>query len=124
MNDFIASLRQKLPDADVHGIRQFTEAEAKIYNRISGLLTATVAVVLILTALCVMAAMTNVAMERKNDVGLMKAIGGATRRVPPPLPRRSRRCSASSAAHWAQPRAFCSRSLSAKPSSALRRSPA
>jgi putative ABC transport system permease protein len=37
--------------------------------------------VLILTALCVMAAMTNVAMERRNDVGLMKAIGGATRRV-------------------------------------------
>jgi putative ABC transport system permease protein len=28
-----------------------------------------------------MAAMSNVAMERKNDVGLMKAIGGATRRV-------------------------------------------
>jgi len=28
-----------------------------------------------------MAAMTNVAMERKMDVGLMKAIGGATRRV-------------------------------------------
>jgi putative ABC transport system permease protein len=28
-----------------------------------------------------MAAMTNVAMERKNDVGLMKAIGGASRRV-------------------------------------------
>ncbi len=81
INSYIASLSQKLPDADVHGIRQFTEAEAQIYNRISGLLTATVAVVLILTALCVMAAMTNVAMERKNDVGLMKAIGGATRRV-------------------------------------------
>src|SRR5260370_8393825 len=28
-----------------------------------------------------MAAMTNVAMERKNDVGLMKAIGGSVRRV-------------------------------------------
>jgi putative ABC transport system permease protein len=28
-----------------------------------------------------MAAMTNVAMERRNDVGLMKAIGGASRRV-------------------------------------------
>jgi len=37
--------------------------------------------VLVLTALCVMAGMTNAAMERKNDVGLMKAIGGATRRV-------------------------------------------
>jgi putative ABC transport system permease protein len=81
INDFVASLQQKFPDADVHGIRQFTEAEGKIYDRISGLLAATVAVVLILTTLCVMAAMTNVAMERKNDVGLMKAIGGASRRV-------------------------------------------
>ena len=81
VNNFIASLAQGLPNADVHGIRQFTEAEAKIYNRISGLLNATVALILVLTALCVMAAMTNVAMERKNDVGLMKAIGGATRRV-------------------------------------------
>jgi putative ABC transport system permease protein len=78
---YISNLQLQIPEADVHGIRQFTEAEGKIYNRISGLLTATVAVVLILTMLCVMAAMTNVAMERKNDVGLMKAIGGATRRV-------------------------------------------
>jgi putative ABC transport system permease protein len=74
-------LSQKFPEADVRPIRQFTEGEAKIYNRISGLLTATVGIVLLLTALCVMAAMTNVAMERKMDVGLMKAIGGATRRV-------------------------------------------
>src|SRR5207249_7696905 len=70
-----------LPDVDVRPIRQFTEGEAKIYNRISGLLTATVAIVLLLTGLCVMAAMTNVAMERKMDVGLMKAIGGSMRRV-------------------------------------------
>jgi putative ABC transport system permease protein len=41
----------------------------------------TVGIVLLLTALCVMAAMTNVAMERRNDVGLMKAIGGSMRRV-------------------------------------------
>ena len=81
VNEFIASLAERLPDADVHGIRQFTEGEAKIYNRISGLLTATVAIVLLLTGLCVMAAMTNVAMERKMDVGLMKAIGGSVRRV-------------------------------------------
>ena len=81
IRNFIADLQKQIPEADVHGIRQFTEAEGKIYDRISGLLTATVAVVLILTTLCVMAAMTNVAMERKNDVGLMKAIGGATRRV-------------------------------------------
>jgi putative ABC transport system permease protein len=78
---FTSTLAKSMPDADVRGIRQFTEGEAKIYNRISGLLTATVGIVLLLTALCVMAAMTNVAMERKMDVGLMKAIGGSMRRV-------------------------------------------
>jgi putative ABC transport system permease protein len=78
---YITDLQRRIPEADVRPIRQFTEGEAKIYNRISGILSATVALVLLLTALCVMAAMTNVAMERRNDVGLMKAIGGATRRV-------------------------------------------
>jgi putative ABC transport system permease protein len=78
---FVAGIQHELTDAEVRPIRQFTEGEAKIYNRISGLLTATVAIVLVLTGLCVMAAMTNVAMERKNDVGLMKAIGGSVRRV-------------------------------------------
>jgi len=81
IEDYIGALQKQLPDVDVRPIRQFTEGEAKIYNRISGLLSATVGIVLLLTALCVMAAMTNVAMERKMDVGLMKAIGGATRRV-------------------------------------------
>jgi len=81
IRNYIAALAQNIPAADVHGLRQFTDAEAKIYTRVSGLLTATIILVLALTGLCVMAAMTNVAMERKNDVGLMKAIGGATRRV-------------------------------------------
>jgi len=78
---YVKTLQHQFADLDVHTIRQFTEGEAKIYNRISGLLTATVGIVLLLTALCVMAAMTNVAMERKMDVGLMKSIGGSMRRV-------------------------------------------
>jgi putative ABC transport system permease protein len=81
IQNYLATLQNQILDAEVRPIRQFTEGEAKIYNRISGLLTATVGIVLLLTALCVMAAMTNVAIERKMDVGLMKAIGGATRRV-------------------------------------------
>jgi putative ABC transport system permease protein len=79
---FLADIGPEFGDAaEGHPIRQFSEAQGKIYSKISGLLTATVVLVLILTALCVLAAMTNVAMERRNDVGLMKAIGGATRRV-------------------------------------------
>src|SRR2546429_9953833 len=76
IQNYIADLQRRIPDAEVRPVRQFTEGEAKIYNRISGLLTATVGIVLLLTALCVMAAMTNVAIERRMDVGLMKAIGG------------------------------------------------
>jgi len=78
---FIAALGPRLPGADVHGIKQLAEAEGKLYNHISGLLTTTVIIVLLLTSLCVMAGMSNVAIERKNDVGLMKAIGGSVRRV-------------------------------------------
>lgn len=81
IQNYISDFQKQIPDAEVRPIRQFTEGEAKIYSRISGLLTATVGIVLLLTALCVMAAMTNVAIERRMDVGLMKAIGGATRRV-------------------------------------------
>src|SRR5256714_1157314 len=81
ITDYIALLQRTLLGVSVRPIRQFTEGEARIYERISGILSATIGIVLVLTALCVMAAMTNVAMERRNDVGLMKAIGGATRRV-------------------------------------------
>lgn len=81
VNFFISSLSQAFPGADVHGIKQLAEAEGRIYERISGLLTSTVLLVLFLTSLCVMAGMSNVAVERKNDVGLMKAIGGSVRRV-------------------------------------------
>ena len=81
VNSFISSLAQQLSSTDVHGIKQFTEAEGRIYNRISGLLSSTVLLVLFLTSLCVMAGMSNVAVERKNDVGLMKAIGGSVERV-------------------------------------------
>jgi putative ABC transport system permease protein len=81
VNSFLSSLSRRLPVADVHGIKQLSEAEGRIYTRISGLLSATVLLVLFLTSLCVMAGMSNVAVERKNDVGLMKAIGGSIRRV-------------------------------------------
>ena len=81
LNSFIASLAGQLPSADVHGIKQFAEAEGRIYTRISGLLSSTVLLVLFLTSLCVMAGMSNVAAERKNDVGLMKAIGGSIPQV-------------------------------------------
>jgi putative ABC transport system permease protein len=81
IQSYVAGLERKIPDVEVRPLRQFTEGEARLYGKISGVLKATVVVVLVLTGLCVMAAMTNIAAERKNDVGLMKAIGGSVRRV-------------------------------------------
>jgi len=81
LRGFISRLGQRLPGASVNGIRQLSETEGRIYNRIRGILLGTVALVLFLTFLCVMAGMSNVAVERKNDVGLMKAIGGSLHQV-------------------------------------------
>lgn len=79
--DYVAALQKQFPDLDVRPLRPFSEAQSKIYSRISGLLAAATAIILVLTALCVMAAMTNIAAERKHDVGMMKAIGGSVRRI-------------------------------------------
>ncbi len=81
IENYVGTLRKQIPTVEVRPLRQFSEAQAKIYSRISGLLTAATALILALTALCVMAAMTNIAAERRNDVRMMKAIGGSARRV-------------------------------------------
>ena len=70
IDSYVMDLRSRIPDADVRPLRQFTEAQSKIYSRISDLLNAATAIILVLTALCVMAAMTNIAAERKRDVGM------------------------------------------------------
>jgi putative ABC transport system permease protein len=81
IESYAKRLQQRISDAEVRPLRQFSEAQAKIYSRISGLLTAATALILTLTVFCVMAAMTNIAAERRNDVGMMKAIGGSARSV-------------------------------------------
>jgi len=81
VEQYAAQLRQKLPDAEIRPLHEFSEAQARVYSRISGLLTAATILILSLTVLCVMAAMTNIAAERRNDVGMMKAIGGSAHRV-------------------------------------------
>jgi len=77
----VQKLRRSLPDLEVRPIRQIAEAEGQILGRIRELIFATVALILVLTALCVLSSMTALAMEHRRDVGLMKALGGDMRRV-------------------------------------------
>jgi putative ABC transport system permease protein len=62
-------------------VRQLAAADGRLLERIRGLLFATVALILVLTALGVLAAMAGLALERRRDVGMMKALGGTVRRV-------------------------------------------
>jgi putative ABC transport system permease protein len=65
----------------VQPIRQVTQAEGNLLHRTRLLIASMVVLILALTALCVLATMAALAMERRKDVGLMKALGGSIGRI-------------------------------------------
>jgi putative ABC transport system permease protein len=78
---YAAKLASSLPGYDVHPIRQVTEAEGNLLLRTRLLIFSMILLILVLTALCVLATMAALAMERRADVGLMKALGGTISRI-------------------------------------------
>ena len=74
-------LANTLPDLDVRPVRQIAAAEGSILGRIKGLIFWTIALILTLSMLGVLASMAALAMERSRDVGLMKALGGPVSRI-------------------------------------------
>jgi putative ABC transport system permease protein len=78
---YAARLAAALPAASVRPIRAVTEAEGNLLHRTRLLVASMVALILVLTALCVLATMAALAMERREDVGLMKALGGSIARI-------------------------------------------
>src|SRR4029077_7699687 len=74
-------LADNLPGLDVRPVRQIAAAEGTILGRIRGLIFWTIALILILSMLGVLASMAALAMERRRDVGLMKALGGPVSRI-------------------------------------------
>jgi len=81
ITSYSARLAAALPTASVRPIREVTEAEANLLHRTRLLIASMVALILVLTALCVLATMAELAMERREDVGLMKALGGSIARI-------------------------------------------
>jgi putative ABC transport system permease protein len=76
-----SQLQVALPGYDVRPLRQITEAEGALLSRIRLLIVSMVLLILALTVLCVLATMAALAMERREDVGLMKALGGSISRI-------------------------------------------
>ena len=78
---YTQQLAASLRGFEVRPIRQVSQAEGELLNRIRLLIVSMVILILVLTALCVLATMAALAMERREDVGLMKALGGSISRV-------------------------------------------
>jgi putative ABC transport system permease protein len=74
-------LADNLPGLDVRPVRQIAAAEGTILGRIQGLIFWTIALILVLSMLGVLASMAALAMERRQDVGLMKALGGTVQQI-------------------------------------------
>ncbi len=75
------TLANNLPGLDVRPVRQIAAAEGTILGRIQGMIFWTILLILVLSMLGVLASMAALAMERRRDVGLMKALGGTVPRI-------------------------------------------
>jgi len=76
-----SQLSAALPQLQVRPIREVTDAEGALLGRIRLLIVSMIILILVLTALCVLATMAALAMERRADIGLMKALGGSISRI-------------------------------------------
>ncbi len=69
------------PQASVNPLRQVTESEFRVVQQIRGAVLGTTGVVLLITALCVLATMTALAFERRHTIGTLKALGASNARI-------------------------------------------
>ena len=77
----VSDLAARFPAAAVNPLRQVTEAEFHVVQRIRWALLGTTLVVLVVTALCVLSTMTALAFERRRTVGTLKALGATEARL-------------------------------------------
>jgi putative ABC transport system permease protein len=78
---FAARFGAQLSGVEVHPLRQIAQAEGQLLGRVHALLFWSVGLILVLTSLCVLATTAALAVERRTDVGLMKALGGEMTRI-------------------------------------------
>jgi putative ABC transport system permease protein len=74
-------MRQELPGVEVHAIRQVAEGEGRILTRVGGLMWMVTIAALFAAALAVGATSATTVIERRSEIGLMKALGATHRAV-------------------------------------------
>jgi putative ABC transport system permease protein len=77
----VQQLRAAFPQLDVRPIRQIVYSQGKVLHTIRGLLVSLMGLILAIIALCVMATMTAIVLERRKDIAVMKALGASNHDV-------------------------------------------
>src|SRR5437867_90156 len=74
-------LTRAFPGLDVRPVRQIVYSEGRVLGIIRWLVVSLTALILVIIALCIMATMTAIVLERRKDVAVMKALGASDRLV-------------------------------------------
>lgn len=74
-------IQTMLPAAEVRTLAQFAQAEEKVLNKVRLLIGLVAALVLLAGALTVAGTLNTMVIERRTEIGLMKALGAAEERV-------------------------------------------
>jgi putative ABC transport system permease protein len=77
----IRHLAQLLPTAEVRPVRQIMEGEANVLNKTRATLYASATLVVLTSALCVLATLIGWVFDRRRDFAIMKALGASERLV-------------------------------------------
>jgi putative ABC transport system permease protein len=73
----IRQLTQLLPMADIRPVRQIMEGEANVLNKTRATLYASATLVILTSALCVLATLIGWVFDRRRDFAIMKALGAS-----------------------------------------------
>jgi putative ABC transport system permease protein len=77
----VRELSGALNGIEVRPIRQIVYSEGKVVGTLRALMVSLTALILAIIVLCVMATMTTIVLERRKDIGVMKALGASDRLV-------------------------------------------
>ena len=77
----IRQLATALPTADVRPVRQIMEGEANVLNKTRATLYASATLVILTSALCVLATLIGWVFDRRRDFAIMKALGASEKLV-------------------------------------------
>jgi len=77
----LRELGRQLPSVSVRPVRAIVESQGRVLDTIGWLIAALTSLIVVIVAVCVMATMTAIVLERRKDVAVMKALGATDKLV-------------------------------------------